>query len=114
MKTITEKQELLAAITAGLHQQVDGFLVAKHAEGLSAGTLRKIHGPLASRGNQGLQNPHSAVQIRPSPLPVTESPDFQGFLHFSEPVNSLFNTSPGPSSRYNHPGPNRRHSALGQ
>ena len=51
IKTITEKQELLAAVTAGLHQSVDGFLVAKRAEGLSAGTLRKIYGPLASRGN---------------------------------------------------------------
>lgn len=25
-----------------------------------------------------------AVQIRPSPLSVTESPDFQGFLHFPD------------------------------
>jgi hypothetical protein len=44
-RMITEKQELLAAVTAGLHQSVDGFLVAKRAEGLSAGTLRKVYGP---------------------------------------------------------------------
>jgi site-specific recombinase XerD len=46
MNTTPTKQQLfIEAVTVTLSQWIDGFLLAKRAEGVGAGTLRKIYAP---------------------------------------------------------------------
>ncbi len=45
MEPLVVRQQLFTAVTATLQQWIDGFLLAKRAEGLSPGTIKKIYGP---------------------------------------------------------------------